>query len=152
MPPCARFPRPQCCLLELINHEPPERSRAKRWARVLSGGSRPCAPRPACKLPIPIPAAPLLRCTSQPALTCFRSPRSSPFADATWPEVCRRYLLSTRAGKATLPEGAGRHSLRLYWAVLLVQRQRQRRATLPPTALATSPPRTLRALQASQWR
>lgn len=98
----------QCCLLELINHEPPERSRARRWARCLAGvleagpASGKCGtPSSGCSH-----IREYFRQPSRWLASCLRAVHFSGLlaaffrpAEGTWPEICRRYLLSTRSSK-----------------------------------------------------
>jgi len=123
----------QCCLLELMNHEPPERSRARRWARCLTGEVQYCAGWESVhilsiilltvwrqRVHVPFEGCELLLQPNSVGWACSGLswwPCSSgtlwsldwccnPLpAEATWPEICRRYLLSTRSGK--VPAGSG---------------------------------------------
>lgn len=123
----------QCCLLEQLNQEPPAKGRGKRWMRCLTGAgsgqlvrSRRCRcgaqPGPPTRL---LSAQMLLLCTIL-FVSCLL-PRMC--ADATWPEICRRYLLTSRLGKvASAPEEGGHAdppagSCSLGWCELLDSRQ-----------------------------
>ena len=109
----------QCCLLEQLNQEPPAKGRGKRWMRCLTGGCRHCNARPCAELVgLESCGAPRARLPTAMLLYGLQAqplPRMHPLlADATWPEICRRYLLTSRTGKvASAPDegGAAEHAV-----------------------------------------